>query len=204
MAVTMEGVPTLTVKDMPYVTFKTETLEDYAASKAKGEPVYIDVDFAKITPPGSRDVHIQKVEKWMEQLKQDEQQGRILPQWVQKWKADYALYRQGKEIPLDGTPIRGWKLLSGAQQETLIYHNILTVEALSQINAEAVAAIGMGAIAMKTRAESWLAQNEDKVSGAMQLSALKTDNAILSETVKNLTAKVEELSKLIDTKKSKQ
>lgn len=203
MAVAMEGVPTLTVKDMPYVAFKTETLENHAKTKERGEPVYEDVDFVKITPPGSRDVHIQKVDKWMEQLKQDEQTGRILPQWLQKWKSDYALYKQGKEVPLDGTPIRGWKLLSGAQQETLIYHNILTVEALSQINAEAASAIGMGAIAMKTRAESWLAQNADKVTGAMQLASLKTENGILSETVKNLSAKVEELSKMVEAKKSK-
>lgn len=203
MAVAMEGAPALTARDMPYVTFTTETMEDYAASAAKGEPVAIDVDFVKITPPGSRDVHIQKVEKWLVQLKHDEQNGRVLPQWVQKWKHDYALYQQGKEIPVDGTPIRGWKLLTGAQQENLIRLNILTVEALANIGAEAIAVIGMGAVAMKTRAEAWLAQNQDKVLGAMQLATLKSENAVLADTVKNLTDKVEELSKMVEEKKKK-
>lgn len=203
MATAVEGVPALTARDMPYVTFVTETLEDYVASKAQNRPVAIDVDFVKITPPGSRDVHIQKVKTWFEQLKQEEQTGRVLTQWVQKWKADYALYQQGKEIPLDGTPIRGWKLLTGAQQENLIRLNILTVEALANVGAEAIAVIGMGAVAMKNRAESWLAQNSDKVVGAMQMATLKSENAVLAETVKNLTSKVEELSKMVEAKKPK-
>ena len=198
------ATPALLHKDMPYVTFKSEIVEDPIETKKCGRIISKDQHFARVTPPGSKDTYFGKIPQWFEAQELELRAGRILPEWLGKWKRDYELFKQGQEIPLDGTPIRGWKMLSGAQQENLIRLNILTVESLSTMTAEAMAQVGMGALEMKRRAESWLAQNEDKEHGAVKLSALQRELDILKETNANLLDKVEQLVKQAEAGKRKE
>lgn len=196
----MLGTPSVNMKDMPYVTFETKTIEDAVETRRRREPVFKDQHYARITPPGSRDVQLEKLPQWWEKLDTEYRSGRVMGQWIDKWKSDFKKYEQGLEIPLEGTPIRGWKLISGAQQETLIRMNILTVESLAQANAEAIAYIGMGGLELKRRAESWIQQHQDKAPMAIEMAALKGENDVLKATVANLTAKVAELAKQVEAK----
>ena len=196
----MQSSPNLTSKDMPYVAFETRTEEDVKESKAQGRMVFVDRDYARITPPGSRDVHYEKLPKWFEKLELEYKSGRVMPEWVSRWKSAYEQYKQGKELPLDGTPIKGWNMLSGAQQQNVIQCNILTVEALATANAETLQRIGMGAVELKRRAESWITQSKGMEPATIKMTALQRENDVLNETVKNLTEKVEALSKLVESK----
>jgi len=198
----MQSAPNLTQKDMPYVAFETRTEEDVKRSKAEGRMVFIDQDYARITPPGSRDVHYEQLPRWFDKLGIESKSGRIMPDWVARWKAAYEQYKQGKELPVDGTPIKGWNMLSGAQQQNVIQCNILTVETLATANAETLQRIGMGALELKRRAEAWVMQTKGLEPATIKMSALQRENDILNDTVKNLTEKVEALSKLVETKKS--
>ena len=197
------ATPALHRKDMPYVTFKSEIVEDPIETKKQGRMVSKDQHYARVTPPGSKDTFFGKIPHWFETQDLECKAGRILPEWLAKWRREYELFKQGQEIPLDGTPIRGWKMLSGAQQENLIRLNILTVESLSTINAEAMAQIGMGALEMKRRAEAWLAQNESNEHGAVQLSALQRELDVLKETNAHLLEKIEQLAKQAESGKKK-
>jgi hypothetical protein len=196
----MQSAPNLTQKDMPYVAFETRTEEDAKASKAQGRMVFVDQDYARITPPGSRDVHYEKLPRWFDKLEIDYKSGRVMPDWVSRWKAAYEHYKQGKELPVEGTPIKGWNMLSGAQQQNVIQCNILTVETLATANAETLQRIGMGALDLKRRAEAWITQTKGLEPATIKMSALQRENDVLNETVKNLTEKVEALSKLVESK----
>lgn len=197
----MTGAPAVHMKDMPYVTFETKTVEDAVETRRQNQPVFKEQHYARITPPGSRDVQLEKLPNWWAKLDTEYRSGRVMSQWIEKWKGDFKKYEQGLEIPEDGTPIRGWKLLSGSQQETLLRMNIRTVEALAHIGAEAMAYIGMGAVELKRRAEAWIQQNQDKAPMAIEMAAIKGENETLKATVANLTEKVAELAKQIDSKK---
>ena len=198
------ATPEISHKDMPYVTFTSAEVEDPIETKAKGFIVHKDQHYAKVTPRGSKDTYFGKIPQWFEVQKQELRAGRILPEWLDKWQRDYDRFKQGQEIPLEGTPIRGWKMLTGAQQENLIRLNILTVEDLAAANAEAVSHIGMGAIELKRRAEAWLAQNADKEQGAVKMASLQRELDILKETNARLLEKVDVLAKQAENAKKKQ
>lgn len=194
----MMGAPTLTARDMPYVAFESRTEEDTKESKAKGHMVWRDQHYARITPPGSKDVHYEAIPEWWDKMALEAKTGRIMPEWVDRWKQGYEKWKAGQELPVDGTPIRGWNMLSGSQQQNIIACNILTVESLAVANSEAMQRIGMGGLELKRRAEAWLAQQSTIEPAAMKMSALQRENDVLKETITNLTEKVEALSKTVE------
>jgi len=197
------GAPTLTQRDMPIVKFDTRDEIDRAASKREGRMIHIDRHYAILTPPGTKDEHPERLPEWWDKAESEVRSGRLKPEWVDYWKSTYEKWKQGQEIPLDGTPIRGWTMLTKAQQENVIGCNILTVEALSQMNSDAMARIGMGALELKRRAESWMLEKECLEAGATKLRDVQRENDTLKATVQNLTEKVAELESAVKTKRGK-
>lgn len=191
----------LTLRDMPFVAFKTETIEDAKRTKETGRMAFKDQAYAIITPPGGKSNNIERVDDFFTKMEHEVQVGRVHPDWVRKWRGDYELYQKGQEIPLDGTPIRGWKLLSGSQQEELTRLNILTVEALANLTDEGARNVGMGAVEFRRRAQAWLAQNEAHEGGAVQLTSLKRENDELKGTVSAMQEKLDELEKALASKR---
>ena len=185
-------------QDRPaYVRFVKTPVEDKAESIKQGRYVAKDVDFAHITPPYSKDVIVQKVSAWLAQLDQDVQMGRLPREWRDAYREGYAKWQNGQEMPLHGSPIKGWGVISPAQQENLIRMNILTVEDLACINDEGAKRIGMGWLELKAKARAWLDQVNDKGAVTMKMAELERQNAnllalnaSLSEKVNALTAQV--------------
>ena len=148
-----------------YVRFERRPMEDKAASIREGRYVAKDVDFALVTPPYSKDCVEYKVEQWLINMERNVRDGRIPEKWADQWKASYNSWKNGQEMPLSGTPIKGWGVLSPAQQQTLIAMNCLTVEDLAGINDEGLRRIGMGAIELRDKAKNWLALHSGKLHG---------------------------------------
>lgn len=181
-------------KDRPaWVRFERVAIEDPVASRAAGHYVAKDVDYALITPPYSKDVFKIKVSQWLVNLKQDVQNDRLPQQWADQYTEAYRRWQNGQEIPLNGIPIKGWGVISPAQQETLIRLNILTVEDMAACNDEGVNRIGMGANDLRNKAKAWLAQLTDKGGLTVEMAAIKSENAVLKGSVETLTRQVEEL-----------
>lgn len=179
-------------KDRPaYVRFERIPVEDKAASLREGHYVARDVDYALITPPYSKDVFKQKVPAWFESLEMDLRNDRIPQEWVDQYKNQYRAWQNGQELPLNGTPIKGWGVISPAQQETLIRMNILTVEDLAKVNDEGIKRIGMGAIDLKNKANAWLAQLQDKGPLTLKVAALESENGLLKSSVETLSLNLE-------------
>ena len=182
-------------KERPaYVRFETVAVENKSASLSSGHYVGRDVDYALITPPYSKDVFKIKVEQWKLNLAQDVTNGRLPQEWADDYLNAYKRWKSGQEIPLNGTPIKGWGVLSPVQQETLLRMNVLTVEDLAAINDEGIKRIGMGGTDLKNKAMAWLSQLRDKGPLTQEIASLKGENELLRKNVDTLTDQVKALA----------
>lgn len=167
-----------------YVEFERHTVEDRAASLREKRYMTKDVDFAIITPIGSKDRIPRQVDEWFVSLDQQQREGRIPSDWVSHYKKAYANWKENQEVPVMGTPIKGWALLSPAQQANILGANIRTVEDLAQANEEARRRIGMGATDLVEKAISWLKAAKGIGAVAGELNELKVK-------IKNLERELE-------------
>lgn len=177
-----------------YVQFERRGVEDRAASLAAGKYVAKDVDWVMITPVGGKDVVEKPVSEWLQNIAQQVREERMPLEFEERYRRAYEFWKRGEEIPLNGTPIKGWPVLSPAQQKTVIAANILTVEDLAVANGEAVTRMGIGGLDMKQKAESWLKASTEIGTVVMENAALKLENATLKGQVTTLEARNQELA----------
>jgi hypothetical protein len=182
---------------MPYVRFERVAVEDVAASKVAGHYMARDVDQVWITPPYSKDLFKKNADEWFEQLKSDVQNGRVPPEWVEKCRKLFEAWKAGQELPPDGTPIRGWGLISPAQQDVLLRMNIFTLEDLACINDEGLRRIGMGAVDMKNKAVAALTAARDVGPVVLENADLRKRLDLSEANVGQLTDTVKELQNIV-------
>lgn len=169
----------------PYVTFERKAVE---RKNADGSKRFDDVDFAYITPMGSKDRYERQVDEWFVQTESMVDQGRFERRWLDGFKTAYAAFKNDQEIPVDGTDLKLWPVLSPAQFKTLKNLRLRTVEDLAAANEEVLSRIGMGSRALKAQAQAWL---KGQQKGSLEylvseVSALKASQEGLAERNKAL------------------
>ena len=184
-----------------YVRFERRAVEDRAATVEKGSIVMKDVDYAIITPVGTKDEIPREVKDWLPQVKQNCKEGRMPPHFEEHYTRLYEAWKKGEEPPVDGTPIKGWQLLSPAAQQNCIAANVRTVEDLAAANGEAKQRIGMGAEDAVQKAQSWLKASKDVGIVTAANAALVAENTRLKVTVADLEKKNAELVKQLTAAK---
>lgn len=186
----------------PYVVFETRAIEDRGASLEAGHYVGKDVNYAIVTPSGSKD-RIEKIaEEWLTGLEEAVNQERFPREWLEAYRSKYKTWVETREVPEDGTPILGWPALSPAQAQAILNCNVRTLEDLAVANEATLTAIGMGARSLKGKAKAWLETAEDTGKVAEEVDSLRKQVEALTETTKNdqekiktLQAKVKKLEK---------
>lgn len=177
----------------PYVRFERKAVEDRAATLESGQFKTKDVDFAMITPRGSKDRLEQVVSEWFDKLTNEVQSERYPLAWFQHHQQAYAAWAKGEAMPEVGTPIKTWPALSPSQVRTCLDLHLTTVEDLASANEEIVMRLGLGGRSLVQRAAQWLdtAKNVGKV--AEQTAALKAEKEDLQAQVARLTADMQAL-----------
>lgn len=173
-----------------FVRFERRAVEDKAATQSAGRWVGRDVDYALITAPYTRDVMPMKVTQWLELIRSQYDSGQIKQSWYDDYVKSYEAFKRGEETPLNGTPVKGWGVISPAQQKTLIEMHILTVEDLAAVNDEGIRRIGMGANDLRNKARAWLTQLNDKGPLTLKVADLEREKDNLSCQVSALTTQV--------------
>ena len=187
------------LKERPaQIEFSRRAVEDQAASRVEGRYVTKDVDFVTVFIPYSRDTNVFTVQQWIMNLEQYSREGRIPADWVVNYKKLYEAWKNGQELPMEGTPIKGWGVLSPAQQENLIHYRILTVEDAAGMGEDIMRKVGMGATEIRNKAKTWLAQLNERGPLTQKMSALERENELLKGTIASLEAKID---KLIEAKR---
>jgi hypothetical protein len=171
----------------PYIRFERRAREDREASIKAGIYKSKDVDFAILMRPGSRDTIEREVKDWLADWRQKSTQGLIPIPWVADAEKGYEYWLKGEEIPLTGTAIKGWPVLSPAAQENIIKAGFRTVEDLAACPDGSLPLIGIGAVTYKQKAQAWLAAGEDK-------GKLAEANAALQLQVNTMAAQMKEMA----------
>jgi hypothetical protein len=186
----------------PWVEFRKISTEDRNASVETGTYVARDVDYAFITPAGSKDCVEKPVKEWFESLQQQVDSGRFPAEWLRAFRGMYEAWQKNEEIPVDGTSVKNWAVASPAQIEMLLKLHVRTVEQLAAANEEVISRLGMGARNLVDKAKAYVTQQsggvgkmaEENAGLKRDLEVAKTSMSTLEETVRMLQAQVAALS----------
>lgn len=176
----------------PYVMFETRALPDRAASEKAGIAQYRNVNFALITPAGSKDCVEKIADEWFVQIKKQALEGRYDPQHLAHFELRYSEWKKGNEMPENGTPLKMWPVATPADIAVLQAAKIFTVEDLAALPETGFQAIGMGARVLREKAQAWLG-SADKGKQAEQITAMQVQVRELTEALEREIQKRAEL-----------
>lgn len=182
----------------PYVVFELRPVEDREESIKQGCYVAKDVAFALITPAGSKDRIDRVAEEWLKHIAEEAHNGRFEMSWVRDYKAMFAEWKAGNEVPLIGTSVKMWSVASPAQVQMLLSLNLRTVEDLAQANEEALQRLGMGGRALKDKAIAWLQSAKGEGVTAEKISSLEAENRSLKEANETMRTQLVDLAKQVE------
>ena len=177
----------------PYIRFERRPVEDRTASIAAGHYVTRDVDFVILMRAGSKDTVEKEVASFLDEWRKRATEGQIPMTWFEDAKRGYEFWLNGETLPERGTPIKGWQLVSPAQQANLIAAGIRTVEDLAELPDSMFISVGIGAQGLKQQAKSWLATAANTGSIAAENAAMKIQLATQSEQIAALMAQMASL-----------
>ena len=187
-----------------FITFHTVPRHLPAQSQREGRYIARDVDMVTVRQIGATDSVVFEVDGWLAQNKIEVSNGRLPKDHADLYATSYERWKSGQELPLEGTPIKTWPVISPAQVEALVRVGLRTVEDLASLNDEGLRKIGMGAVELRQKAKAWMAAAQDKGKLTQDMTALQRTNEQLHNTVATLTAKMEALqAEMKATKKTK-
>lgn len=185
----MSGIQIADAK-APWIMFERRAVEDRAKCIEEGRYVAKDVDFVLVTPHGSKDQIEREVKDWFENMDQQVREQRLDPAWLSAYKQAYSAWKEGKEVPLEGTPIINWPMVSPAQVRMLQDMHILTVEVLANATEEAIKRLGMGGRSLVEKAKEFLKQYKEGGKTTEEIVALRAKAEGLETIIKDQAEKI--------------
>lgn len=186
----------------PYVRFGLKPIEDRNKTLENGFYTTKDVEFAFVSPRGSKDCVEIEAEAYLKRLVDDVRAQRFKQEWLNDIRAGYKAWKEGLEVPENGTSLQNWPLLSPSQRNLLIGLHIRTVEDMSVATEETLSRIGMGGRSLKEKAIEWLRAGSEGGKQATELAALRIQldserakNEKLSKALEGLQKQVDQLKK---------
>lgn len=174
----------------PHVIFERRAEEDRQASIEAGRYISRDVDYAIVTPSGSKDRVERVVSDWFSMLAGEVRAERWPQAWLDQLKAGYEAWTRGQTPPEHGTPLSTWPALSPAQVKNWAQIGLRTIEELAEANEEALTAYGMGARDMKSRAKLFLENAGDSAALVAKLRASEERIASMQVRLESLEAQL--------------
>src|SRR5262249_22132469 len=132
-------------KERIFPEFYTESVQDDLASSRMGHPVYREEERVRLHIPAN---------PWTSPVEIVREEHR------QRWPNEYASFKKGLEMAHDGTPIEQWPILNKSMVKWLKHHDIHTVEQCAAIADNAIQNLGMGARALRQKAQAFLSDAE--------------------------------------------
>ncbi len=173
-----------------YVDFELRPAEDREQTIVQGMPIFKDVEFAVITMPGGGLVVDKPI---TDALLAEWRHGdnRRKPPSPFAYRA-YEAWKEGHEIPLNGTDLKNWPGVTPAQLKTCQAATIRTIEDLASANADSIRKLGMGGVALMEKAKAYLdAAGGNKASEEIAAMQIKMES--LQEAIEKKDRQITEL-----------
>jgi hypothetical protein len=190
---------------VPYFIFEDREFGiDQERSALEGYDVPKICTFIKITPHGCRDFSEWIASEFIARKKEESRAGRYNPSWIKDFEAGLAAYKEGREIPREGTPTILWKQLLQSRREQLS-RNFPTVEDIAAVpDSSVIDMLGLDGRVIRDKARIEIQSNKDVQPLIRELAETKEDNRRLQEMVTELSAKVEEIARKTKRKTQEQ
>jgi len=147
--------------------FYIEPIEDMAASREAGRPIFRDQEFVEIFIAGDKNnIPCHKVT--------DEHR--------ERWPVQYEAFRRGVEAPINGTPLTEWPAIPKRRIMELNAQKIYSIEELANLPDAAISKIGLDGRAMVKKAQAWLAS----ASGGAEVMRLAEENETMKRDMEML------------------
>lgn len=168
-----------TSRDPVQPRFHIEPVPDDAASAAAGRPIFRNEERVQFIMPGSPNQPVFRVN--------DEHRTR--------WPEQYAAFRRGEDMAVNGTPLEQWPILTRAMVLELKALSIFTVEQCASLPDTAVQRIGRGGYGIRDRAKAYL----DEADSLAFSERLNRENEMLNSQIVALQRKADEQQLLLDS-----
>lgn len=179
----------------PFVRFYERAVEDRSKLLATGAYGFRNIEIAEITRPGQRDTTERDPQEWLADLEKRVADGLAPSTWLKHFRDEYLAWKEGREVDLQGTPIRTWPVLDPATVEELLRYRVRTVEELAALDDTATQRIGLGTITFRQRARDWLEASKSTGKIVAQQEALRAENDGLKTRIETLEAQLAALAK---------
>ena len=184
--------PTIQESRPPYVRFERRAMKDEGKSVEAGKVVWRNVDFAIITPVGSRDEVEKIADEWVKHIMKQAVNGQYPTQWAEHFNLMYREWQKGNELPANGTPLAMVPFLTPAEVKNLQEANVRTLEDAAQMSEEAMALVGLAARTLKSKCEAYL-KGAETGKLAERIAALESQSRTKDEIIERLKGQVAEL-----------
>jgi len=179
---------------MPHVRFENKDYgRDEEASRKSGRHIPRHATFVIITSHGSKDSSEHLVEEWLPRKRMEASRGVYNLDWVERIEKMYAAWKEGNELPREGTPIMTWQMGSSEQRSRLRAMGFQVVEDLAAVPDTGLAEIGLDARYLRDLARAWIAEGQQKGINAQELAEAKAKLSEQAAVIARLTERLERL-----------
>ena len=161
-----------------HVEFFIEPVQDVTATREQGRPIFRDEEYVRVRIAG--DPKNTMISPAHIALGIDRETGEQMT-YATRFPEHYKLFQQGVTAPVIGTPLAEMPWLTASRIKELQALNIMTVEALSQLDGANLQRLGMGGRELKNQATAWIGKAAGTVNESRFAAELtERDNLIAS------------------------
>jgi nucleotidyltransferase/DNA polymerase involved in DNA repair len=178
-----------------HVAFELRPRENREQTEAQGMPVFEDIEYAILTMPGGGLV----VDK------------EITPKLLHEWKhgdnmrkppspfalVAYGEWKEGREIPVNGTDIKNWPGVGPAQLKMCQGASVYTIEDLANANQDTMRRLGMGGVALAAKAKAYL-ESAITNKGAEAISSMQVKLEAMQAAIEKRDQQIDELTEQLN------
>jgi hypothetical protein len=168
------------------VKFFVKEVRDNAKSLTEGRNIFKEVEYVDIKIPGNRTGGACHPAQFRDK---------------QRFPRHYEAFVQRREMPVEGTPLSEWPIMTRTMVEELAFHNVKTVEQLLSMS-DTHASKFMGINDYKAKAKAWL-EKTDETARINEIESLKEANNEKDEKILSLETQMTELMARFDLMDSK-
>lgn len=155
--------------------FYIQAVEDPAASKAAGRPIFVDQEFVEYRFAGNRFLNLHFPAHAMHERVDGEDITHAM-----RWPAQYAEFKQSGVNQIAGTPLEELTFLTNAERSELKALKIYTAEALAQMDGPTLKVLAGKGYRYKEQAEAYLNQSNGAAGVAKLVAEMEAMRAELA------------------------